>query len=206
MAVVSNGTTIIDAGALGSGVATGKMTLIKTLTASGSGTLSFVDGAASVVLDNTYDSYVFKFINIHPSVGDLAGLTFQVSTDGGSSYGIAITSTYFRPTHNEDGGSAALVYQASQDLAQSTAYQNITSGDGIENDESASGTLTIYNPSDTTFVKHFIANTNTYHGGDKTRNPFTAGYINSTSAVDAIQFKYSSGNFDGVIKLYGIGG
>ena len=208
MAVVSNGTTIIDAGALGSGVATGKMTLIKTLTASGSATLSFVDGAASVVLDDTYDSYVFKFINIHPAT-DLANFLFQGSTDSGSAYGVTITSTAFLAYNREDNSTAALGYQANADLAQSTSFQNITKEIGNGSDESMSGSLSIFNPSSTTFVKHWI---NESHHMDGTGSPLAvrdmmAGYFNTTSAINAFQFKMSSGNIDsGVIKLYGIGG
>ena len=208
MAVVSNGTTIIDAGALGSGVATGKMTLIKTLTASGSATLSFVDGAASVVLDDTYDVYVFKFINCHPAT-DLANFLFQGSTDSGSAYGVTITSTAFLAYNREDNSTAALGYQANADLAQSTSFQNITKEIGNGSDESMSGSLSIFNPSSTTFVKHWI---NESHHMDGTGSPLAvrdmmAGYFNTTSAINAFQFKMSSGNIDsGVIKLYGIGG
>ena len=204
MGMISNGTTLLDAGALDSGIATGAMTLIKTLTASSSATLSFVDGASSVVLDNTYDSYVFKFIDIHPSA-QATGPTFQVSIDGGSNYGVNITSAYFRTSHNENGDDGALAYQASQDLAQSTNFQNIGQLIGIDNDQTASGYLHLFNPSSTTFVKHFIARVNVAHQADKTRDCYTAGYVNSTSAVNAIQFKMESGNVDvGIIKMYGI--
>ena len=206
MAVVSNGTTIIDAGALGSGVATGKMTLIKTLTASGSGTLSFVDGAASVVLDDTYDSYVFKFYNMHPAT-DNVDFTFNGSIDGGSNYNVVKTTTFFRATHNEAGNDSGLEYRASQDLAQSTAAQIILQQIGNDNDQSGSGTLTLYNPSSTTFVKHFIARVNTTTHNDQCISDQIAGYFNNTNDINAVQFKMSSGNIDsGVIKLYGIGG
>ena len=204
MAVVSNGTTIIDAGALGSGVPTGKMTLIKTLTASSSANLSFVDGAASVVLDDTYDSYVFKFYNMHPAT-DNVSFTFNMSVDSGSNYNVTKTTTTFRALHDEANSEAVLEYDTGQDLAQSTAFQGVLRFIGNGNDESGSGSLTIYNPSSSVFVKHFIANGNTYYGEDYSFNDFTAGYGNTTSAVDAIQFKMSSGNIDsGVIKLYGV--
>ena len=183
----------------------GSMVFIKKLTASSSGTLSFVDGASSVVLDNTYKEYVFIFNNMHPSATDIDGLTFQGSTDGGSNYNTAITSSYFRATHDEDGSNGALAYQASQDQAQGTGFQNIGQSVGTDNDQSLAGTLQLFNPSSTTFVKHFIARTNNAHPSDKSRDVFTSGYLNTTSAVDAIQFKMSSGNIDaGTITLYGI--
>ena len=203
MAVVSNGTTIIDAGALGSGVATGAMTLIKTLTASNSSTLSFVDGSASVVLDGTYDSYVFKFINIHGDTNDEA-FTFNVSIDAGSNYNVAKTTTFFRTYHFEGDDDAALTYTAAFDLAQGTGFQDINHYLSSDSDESCSGELSLYNPSNTTFVKHFMSNTSSAVEGD--HNHYMAGYANTTSAVDAVQFKMDSGTFDGVIKLYGIGG
>jgi hypothetical protein len=205
MAVVSNGTTIIDAGALGSGVATGKMILIKTLTASSSGTLSFVDGAASVVLDDTYDSYVFKFYDIHPANNDTS-FAFQTDTGSNTSYNQTITSTFFNAQHSE-GDANYLMYRTTGDLAQGTGFQRLTEGTGADNDQSCSGTLTIYNPSDTTFVKHFIANTHNAHHGDYAMNNFIAGYVNTTTALTRVQFKFESGAIaSGTIKLYGIGG
>ena len=203
MAVVSNGTTIIDAGALGSGVATGKMTLIKTLTASGSANLSFVDGAASVVLDNTYDSYVFKFINIHPASS--SSFTFQSDTGTNTSYNQTITSTYFYAGHQESGGVASLSYNNDQDQAQGTAFQRIGVV-GNDNDSNISGQLKIFSPSSSVFVKHFIANTN-QNNGTTAQEEFIAGYFNTTTPLTRFQFKMSSGNIDsGIIKLYGIGG
>ena len=203
MAVVSNGTTIIDAGALGSGVATGKMTLIKTLTASSSANLSFVDGAASVVLDDTYDSYVFKFIDIHPSASG-ESLEFNLSTDSGSNYNVAKTTTFFVAAHSEDDTSEAQIeYRTAQDLAQGTGFQPIHWNTTNSNDDCSVGTLHLFNPSSTVFVKHFIATANIVYS----KNLFIAGYGNTTSAVDAVRFQMSSGNIDaGVIKLYGIGG
>jgi len=206
MAVVSNGTTIIDAGALGSGVPAGKMTLIKTLTASSSATLSFVDGASSVVLDDTYDSYVFKFYNIHPATNDV-NFQFNMSTDGGSNYNVTKTTTFFYGVHNENDGAASLAYSTGRDLAQSTAFQYLTREVGNENDESTAGNLFLFNPSSTTFVKHYISRFQHYSHNDASYDVYSAGYGNTTSAVNAIQFKFGSGNIDsGVIKLYGIGG
>ena len=205
MGVISNGTTLLDAGALDSGIATGAMTLIKTLTASSSATLSFVDGASSVVFDDTYDSYVFKFYNIHAATDDQQ-LNFNMSIDSGSNYNVTKTTTFFRTFHNE-ADATVLEYRASNDLAQSTAFQNLTTGSFNADDSSINGELQIFSPSSTTFVKHFISTIIDYANGSSAMNMFIAGYGNTTSAVDAIQFKMSSGNIDsGVIKLYGIGG
>ena len=183
----------------------GSMVFIKKLTASSSATLSFVNGSSDVVLDSTYKEYLFTFKDIHPSATNIDGLTFQGSTDGGSNYNTTITSTYFRATHDEDSSNGALAYQASQDLAQSTNFQNIGQSVGADNDQSLAGILQLFNPSSTTFVKHFIARTNNAHQSDKTRDVFTAGYFNTTSAINAIQFKINTGNIDaGDICLYGI--
>ena len=204
MGVISNGTTLLDAGALDSGVATGAMTLIKTLTASSSATLSFVDGAASVVLDDTYDSYVFKFINIHPAT-DNADFFFNLSADSGSNYNVTKTSTFFGAYNDESGTNNALGYFSAEDLAQSTSDQKLFNDLGNGNDETLSGSLHLFNPSSTTFVKHFIANIHGYNGGNLAINSFIAGYGNTTSAVNGIIFKMSSGNIDsGIIKLYGV--
>ena len=198
MAVVSNGTTIIDAGALGSGVATGKMILLSTQTASGSASLSFTSG-----IDDTYDSYVFKFINCHP-VTD--GVFFHVNfRDGDTAYDAVKTTTWFRALHSEDNSIANLTYDADYDLAQSTSAQRLTGSLGNGNDESISGELTLYNPSSTTFVKHFIYRGAAYFNANGAFDIFSAGYCNTTTAIDGVQFSMSSGNIDsGVIKLYGI--
>ena len=205
MAVVSNGTTLIDAGAIS--VASGKMTLIKTLTASSSATLSFVDGAASVVLDGTYDEYVFKFYDIHPSTsGGQLTINFR---DGDSAYDATKTTTVFDAYHKEDGSSPALAYNTSKDLAQSTSAQILTVDTINDNDASTSGIVTLYNPSSTTFVKHFIGDSQGMGDGSPpySHRRIVAGYANVTAAIDGVQFAMSSGNIDsGVIKLYGIGG
>ena len=204
MGVISNGTTLLDAGALDSGVATGAMTLIKTLTASSSGTLSFVHGTSSVVLDGTYKEYVFKFIDIHGETNSKE-ITFQGSTNSGSSYGLTITSSAFVAYHNEAGNSAVLEYGSNSDQAQATGFQMISGNAGNGNDESISGTLHLFDPSNTTFVKHFIARSNCYNANDYSQDFYAAGYFNTTSAIDAIQFKMVSGNIDaGTIKMYGV--
>ena len=180
------------------------MVLIKKLTASSSATLSFVDGASGVVLDDTYKEYVFTFNNIHPAT-DNADFTFNMSTDGGSNYNVTKTTTVFTAQHSEAGSDTGVFYVTADDLAQSTAFQIVLGLIGNDADQSASGTLNLFNPSSTTFVKHFIATGNSYYSGNYSLNDYVAGYGNTTSAVDAIQFKMSSGNIDaGDICLYGI--
>jgi len=204
MGLISNGTTIFDAGALDSGLAKGAMTFIKKLTASSSGTLSFVDGASSVVLDDTYKEYIFTFKNIHPATDDVS-LLFQVDTGSNTSYNTTITSTRFRTLHGENAANPALQYQAGEDEAQTTEFQDIAQEIGSDNDQCTGGTLTIFNPSSTVFVKHFIANSQTILAGNYSSSNFTAGYFNTTTALNKVQFKMSSGNIDaGDICLYGI--
>ncbi len=187
------------------GLSAGAMTLIKEQTASSSATISFVDGTSDVVLDNTYPIYVFKFINIHPAT-DNTLLTFQGNASGGSGYNETITSTTFYTYANEADDDTFLSYNAGQDQAQGTAFQKLTFDSiGNGNDECAAGTLILYNPSNTTFVKHFVATFAMYYSNDRIDVAYTSGYFNTTSAIDEIQFKMSSGNIDaGVIKLYGI--
>ena len=188
------------------GGGTGALVHIKTLTASSSATLSFVHGTADVVLDSTYPIYKFEFINIHAATDDVY-FTFQSSTNSGSAYGVAITSTAFRSEHYENGAAQGLNYHTALDLAQGTAFQGLDAGEGIGNDadQSLSGTLTLYNPSDTTFVKHFLARTQKYTASNISNDSFIAGYFNTTTAIDGVQFKMSSGNIDaGKIKLFGI--
>ena len=181
----------------------GVWNLIKTYTASSDSTLSFVDGTDGVDF-TAYDEFVFKFINIHPAT-DNAEFQFNFSTDGGSNYNVTKTSTYFYTYIYESDAGAALTYNTTGDLAQSTAFQNIATNVGADNDQSVSGCLTIFSPSSTTFVKHWISQISNAHGSDLMTNPYTAGYGNTTSAVDAIQYKFSSGNIDaGTISLLGI--
>jgi len=182
----------------------GSMTLIKTLTASSSATLSFVDGASSVVLDNTYPVYLFKYITIHPATNDSA-FQFQGSIDSGSNYNVTMTNTKFRSYHLESGSGQGLVYQDSSDQSQGTSFQNLHGGLGNGNDEQCSGEFFLFNPSSTTFAKHFMHRGIQYQSDNYPQNEFVAGYFNTTSAIDAMQFKMASGNIDaGTIKLYGI--
>ena len=202
MAIISNSTTIADAGAFS--VSLGSLVHIKTLTASSSASLSFVDGSSGVVLDSTYPIYLFKIINCHPASDDIS-FQFQGSTDTGSSYGVTITSSHFRATHGEDGSSEAVAYISGGDLAQSTSYQLLAGSVGNDADQGVSAELIVFNPSDTTFVKHFMAKVQSIAHSNRSNNQYPAGYFNTTSAVDAFNFKFSSGNIDsGTIKLYGI--
>ena len=182
------------------------MVLIKTLTASSSANLSFVDGTSDVVLDNTYPIYKFVWIDIHLQTAE-EFLTFQGNAAGGSGYNETITSTAFRAYHNEAGNDAGVGYVTGEDQAQGTAFQKLTAGGtvGNDNDQAASGYLHIFNPSSSVFVKHFICRSNASHNGDYTTDFFAAGYFNTTTALTRVQFKMLSGNIDaGDICLYGI--
>ena len=202
MALISNATTIFDAGSMASGFG-GSMVFIKKLTASSSATLSFVDGSGGVDF-STYKEYVFTFNNMHPAT-DGGRLSFQTSTDGGSNYGVTLTSTAFEAYHAEGNSPAVLGYAASLDIAQGTGFQVLNSGVGNDADQSTSGSLSIYNPSNTTFVKHFITDMHEAYHGNFATHSMQAGYFNTTSAIDAVQFKMHSGNIDaGDICLYGI--
>ena len=173
------------------------ITFISSQTASNSASISFTSG-----IDSTYKAYKFVFSSIHPRT-DGANLEFNFSTDSGSNYNVTKTTTSFVVFHDEADTSTGLNYVSAFDLAQGTGFQSITDqGNGA--DESASGTLTVFNPSSTTYVKHFIVRTMMIQASDYAQDLFTAGYGNTTSAVNAIQFKMDSGNFDGTIYLYGI--
>jgi hypothetical protein len=185
-------------------VSGGSMVFIKKLTASSDGTLSFVDGASSVVLDNTYKEYLFTFKNMHPA-NDTQEFQFNMSADTGSNYNVTKTTSYFRTYHNEADSETSLSYRTGNDLAQSTNFQMLADGVGNGNDECCSGILHLFNPSSTTFVKHFMSRISTYENNNGIRDNYVAGYGNTTSAVDAVQFKFGSGNIDaGDICLYGI--
>ena len=198
-----NNQAVKNATAFGSITGLGSMIFIKKLTASSSATLSFVDGASGVVLDNTYKEYLFTFKNIHTSA--TANFQFNGSDDDSShSYDAVKTTTVFTAGHKEDGSSSYLDYDTNQDEAQSTDFQNLSYGITTGNDESLSGYMHLFNPSSTTFVKHFIATTQ-YYDSNFSQNGHIAGYFNTTADITAIQFKMSSGNIDaGDICLYGI--
>jgi len=201
MGLISNGTTIFDAGAMSVG---GSMVFIKKLTASSSATLSFLNGSDSVVFDGTYKEYVFICNNIH-GASDGEPLTFQVDTGSNTNYNIAVTNTFFRGRHNEGNTIASVAYVTTYDQAQGTAFIRMNGGVGNGNDECCSMILTIYEPANTTFVKHYTFTGNNYQDNSGSENLFSAGYFNTTTALTRIQFKMGSGNIDsGTIKMYGI--
>jgi len=183
----------------------GAITLIKTITASSDSTISFVNGASDVVLDSTYRTYIFKWINIHPG-NDSVHFSFNGSDDTSShSYNITKTSTHFEALLYEGDTGAALQYNTAGDLAQSTGVQSLGRGVGNDNDQATSGELWLFNPSSTTFVKHFMHRDSVAHDGNGNFQNHVAGYFNTTAAITAIQFTFSGGNIDsGTIKLYGI--
>ena len=182
-------------------------TLIKTLTASDSATLSFVDGASDVTLDSTYDEYMFVFTDIGPATNN-ATLGFQVNAtdDAGGGYDTSlITSTFFDAVHDEADSATGLSFnEDGHSLAQSSNFQSLLRDCGNGADESGAGILHIFNPSSTTYVKQFYGRFQNYQHENYSQDYFMAGYINDTTAIDEIQFKMSSGNFDGVIQLYGV--
>ena len=184
---------------LPSAIPTGKLKLISSQTASNSASISFTTG-----LSSTYKVYRFVFVNIHPRT-DNVGFTFNLSTDSGSNYNVTKTSTYFRAYQTENDTGTSLAYEGDHDLAQSTGEERITVPDaGNGSDESISGSILLFNPSSTTYVKHYISRVNYYHNGNLTVDSYKAGYGNTTSAVNAVRFQMTSGNFDGTIYLYAI--
>ena len=194
-----------DSGAddLETGAAGGSMKFIKKLTASSSANLSFVNGSSDVVLDSTYKEYIFIFKDIHPATDDTH---FQVNfRDGSTDYDATKTTTFWDAYHTENGTTAGVGYAAAGDLAQSTDGQRLAVHIGNDNDQCASGYLHLFNPSSTTFIKHFISRSHTNRSSDGAFSAFAAGYCNVTAAIDAVQFAMSSGNIDaGTITLYGI--
>ena len=182
-----------------SGLSSSAMTLLSTQTASSSATISFTSG-----IDSTYKEYIFKFIDIHGSAQ--GSVYFQVNfRDGSSAFDATKTTTLFRTYHFEDASAAAVAYEEEHDLAQSTGALKIAQGISTDNDHCTVGTLHLFDPSSTTFVKHFLSDTQTAHEDNASYRWFVSGYCNTTTAIDGVQFSMSSGNIDsGVIKLYGI--
>ena len=194
-----NNTSVSAVTALPAGINAGSLVLLSTQTASASASISFTTGIGS-----TYKEYMFVFNNIHPAT-DGVEFQFNLSTDGGSNYNLTKTTTFFRPYHYENDTAYSLDYLTPNDLAQSTNYQSIARYVGNSADECASGYLNLFNPSSTTYVKHFISNANFYRADDGIEQDFVAGYANTTSAINAIDFKMSSGNIDaGTIQMFGI--
>jgi len=201
-AAAFNNASLNNVTALNAAIPTGNMVLISSQTANNSASISFTSG-----INSTYKEYQFWFIDIHPRT-DAQYFQFNMSTDSGSNYNVTKTTTLFGPYQYEDGSAASVDYITARDLAQSTDFVFISIyaiGNGA--DESLAGSMSLFNPASTTFVKHFISNTNAYETDNVagySYNSFSAGYGNTTSAVNAIQFKMSSGNFDGTILMYGI--
>ena len=195
---VCNDSSMASITSLPSGVSGSSLVLISTVTASSSSTVEFTSG-----IDSTYKEYVFKYINIHPATNDTG---FMVGfRDGSTAYDASKTTSAFRSFHDEADSSTNLTYYGSVDQANATGFQYLTGGTGNGNDECLSGMLHLFEPSSTTFVKHFIARTQEYNAGDASQEYYIAGYCNTTTAIDGVQFKFSSGNIDaGTIKMYGV--
>lgn len=193
-----NNASLNNVTALNAAIATGNMVLLSSQTANDSASLSFTTG-----INSTYKEYQFWFIDIHARTNNVQ-LQFNMSTDAGSNYNVTKTTTLFQAYHDEGDTATALGYNSSDDLAQSTAFQSIALDNGNDADQNCAGTLTIFNPASTTYVKHFISTFNVYHQADYSVSWISAGYGNTTSAVNAVQFKMNSGNFDGTILMYGI--
>ena len=200
MALIKHGNNALSSvTAFPSAVPTGQPVLLSTATASSSSSIEFTSG-----IDSTYDVYKFEFVNIHPSSNSV-DFNFNMSTDGGSNYNVTKTSTFFAGSHNETSTNPALFYATANDLAQSTADQQLFYDIGNDNDQQASGTMFIFQPSSSVFVKHWICRGAGANAADYINDDFCAGYGNTTSPVNAIIFKFSSGNIDaGTIKMYGI--
>ncbi len=173
-------------------------TLISTHTASSSSSIDITSG-----IDSTYDVYEFIFTNMHPATNQV-DFTVQFNASGGSGFNETITSTFFYAQHGE-ADATTFSYYTSMDQAQGTGYQPLNYETGSDADQSVSGMLTLYDPSSTTYVKHFMSRTQNAQGDDFSVDVHGAGYINTTSAIDEISFKFDSGNIDaGVIKMYGL--
>ena len=183
----------------------GAMTLIKEQTASSSATISFIHGTSDVVFDNTYPIYKFVYINVHPQTDDVH---FQGNfTTDGTNFNVTKTTSAFYAYHNEGDTATALAYAAAYDVAQGTGDFQFQQSAENENDHGINGEMYFFNPSSTTYVKHFLST----HSGNISSattyafNTFHAGYANTTSAITGVRFLFSSGNIDaGTFKLYGI--
>ena len=201
MAIISNATTIADAGSFS--VDIGDLVHIKTLTASSSANLTFLHGSSSVVLDGTYPIYKFEFINLHAAT-DNKDLLVKFR-DGGTNYDATCTTTMHSSRTKESDDDAAIAYETSQDEAQSTGGVKLSVGMGTGNDECTSGEMWLFSPSSTTYAKHFLSHFPVIHHAEYLYNWYKGGYANVTAAIDGVQFIMSSGNIDaGKIKLYGL--
>ena len=196
---VCNDRSMASITSLPSGVSGSSLVLLSTTTASSSATIDITSD-----IDYTYKEYQFHFIDIHPA-SDSQNFTFQADTGTNTIYNQTMTTTAFRAEHYEDDSATALNYDAGRDQAQGTSFKIIAREVGNGNDESCSGILHLFDPSNTTFVKHFIATSNVYNSANVSENRFTAGYFNTTTALTRVRFKFASGNIDaGTFKLYGV--
>ena len=196
---VANNQSLTAITALPAAVSGGAWNLLETQTASSSATISFTSN-----IDSTYNEYVFKFYDIHPETDD-TDLQFQVDTGTNTNYNQAMTTSCFDAYHIGGGSSTFLGYVSNRDQAQGTSFQSISQDVGNENDETLAGYLHIFAPSNTTYVKNFLARTQTHYSGDGNLDFYTSGYINTTTAITRVQFKMENGDMDsGVIKLYGV--
>ena len=194
----ANNQSLTEITALPSAATKGGLILLATETASSDATIEFDSN-----IDSTYKEYIIRFYNVHPET-NVKPLTVNFR-DGSTAYDATKTTTFFYAYHDEADTATSLAYVTGGDLAQGTGVQNVTVNVGNGNDESCSGVINIYDPSNTTFVKHFTVRSNTYNSDDASYELFVAGYCNTTSAIDGVQFKFASGNIDaGTIKLYGV--
>ena len=197
--VTLNNRALKDATAVGTTTALGNLVFISRTTASSSSTVSITSG-----IDSTYKEYIFIFNNIHPA-SDNIDFQFQGSTDSGSNYNTTITSLAFQANQTEGGSVYGPAYNTGWDLAQSTNFQTLFNNLDADNDECLNGFLHLFDPSSTTFTKHFLSRIAGVTSADSAQDDYRAGYFNTTSAIDAIQFKMDSGNIDsGTIEMYGI--
>ena len=195
MGLISNGTTIFDAGAISLG---GSMKFISKATASSSATIDFTSG-----IDSTYKEYLFLY-DVHPQ-SDQVNFAFQVDVGTGTSYGQTITSTSYNTYHNENDGAVGVSYNANHDQVGGTGFQNLNANLGNDNDQNCAGYLHLFNPADTTFVKHFIGESMENEFSNVAHGLYVSGFVDTTTALTRVRFKMSSGNIDaGTISLYGI--
>ena len=174
----------------------GSLNLLSTVTiSSGTSSADFTSG-----IDSTYKEYIFRYINVH---GPNEGLTVGFR-DGGSNFDAVKTTTFFKASHAENDSDIDLSYRVNADIAQGTAYQSLGSTPGTDNDQSITGYLHLFDPSNTTFVKHFISECNTNADAGTTQHTFVAGYCNTTTAIDGVQFKFNSNIDSGIFKMYGV--
>ena len=197
---VCNDRSMASITSLPSGVSGSSLVLLSTTTASSSATVDITSD-----IDSTYKEYQVHFFDVHPESG--SRLAFQVDTGTNTNYNQTITSTAFVTRHTEDDSTADLGYNTGDDLGQSTSFQRLSCGGTVETDAdaSATGILHLFDPSNTTFIKHFIATMQIYNNDQASHNSYVAGYINTTTAITRIRFKYESGDIDsGTFKLYGV--